>query len=77
VKQKGGKVVKAWAVEGDVDPALLQSNTFEMEWPPRSGKTVAFPEVDRARWFTLPQAMTSLNESQAELIVQLQRHLVP
>ena len=77
VKQKGGKVVTAWAVEGDCDPALLQSYTFEMKWPPRSGKTVAFPEVDRAQWFTLPEAMTRLNESQAELVVQLQRHLVP
>ncbi|MCP2938105.1 hypothetical protein NK983_35955, partial [Salmonella enterica subsp. enterica serovar Typhimurium] len=52
VKQKGGKIVYAWAVEGDFDPGTLQSNTFEMEWPPRSGQFRQFPEVDQAAWFT-------------------------
>ena len=56
VKQKGGKTVVAWAAEGDFDPASLTSNTFAMEWPPRSGKRAEFPEVDRAAWFDLATA---------------------
>jgi predicted NUDIX family NTP pyrophosphohydrolase len=56
VRQTGGKVVHAWAVEGDADPAALESNTFEMEWPPRSGRRQSFPEVDRAAWFDLEEA---------------------
>lgn len=55
VRQSGGKTVLAWAVEGDVDPAATVPGTFEMEWPPRSGRRTAFPEVDRVEWFT-PQA---------------------
>ncbi|MCZ8284079.1 MAG: NUDIX domain-containing protein, partial [Bacteroidia bacterium] len=51
VKQKGGKLVHAWAVEGDMDVAALQSNTFEMPWPPKSGKMQRFPEIDKAAWF--------------------------
>ncbi len=51
VRQKGGKVVRAWAAEGTFDPATLRSNTFTMEWPPRSGAEREFPEVDRAEWF--------------------------
>jgi predicted NUDIX family NTP pyrophosphohydrolase len=50
-RQPGGKVVRAWAIEGDWDPALIQSNTFETEWPPRSGRRLTFPEIDRAAWF--------------------------
>src|SRR5579859_7132586 len=53
VRQSGGKIVHAWAAEGDCDPAALRSNTFELEWPPRSGRRVAFPEIDRAGWFDL------------------------
>ena len=56
VRQAGGKVVHAWAVAGDFDPSLLVSNTFTMEWPPRSGRTQEFPEVDRAQWFGLDEA---------------------
>src|ERR1700744_1545961 len=56
VKQPGGKHVTAWAVEGDFDPAMLVSTTFEMEWPPRSGRKRAFPEIDRAEWFSPDEA---------------------
>jgi predicted NUDIX family NTP pyrophosphohydrolase len=67
VKQKGGKTVHAWACEGDfAGPAL--SNTFEMEWPPRSGKMREFPEVDRAEWFGVAEARRKINEAQAGFI---------
>jgi predicted NUDIX family NTP pyrophosphohydrolase len=56
VKQAGGKIVTAWAVEGDCDPSTLKSNTFSMEWPPRSGRKAEFPEVDRWAWFPLEEA---------------------
>ena len=56
VKQSGGKIVHAWAIEGDCDPAQLRSNLFSMEWPPKSGKTQEFPEVDRGAWFHIPEA---------------------
>ena len=56
VKQKGGKVVHAWAFEGDCDPATIQSNTFTMEWPPKSGQQKQFPEIDRAEFFDLATA---------------------
>ena len=55
-KQPGGKVVHVWAIEEDWDPADLQSNTFEMEWPPRSGRRQSFPELDRASWFGIAEA---------------------
>jgi predicted NUDIX family NTP pyrophosphohydrolase len=71
VTQRSGKVVTAFAVEGDLDPAALRSNTFEMEWPPRSGRTAAFPEVDRAEWFAPDQARERINPAQAELIGRL------
>lgn len=64
IKQKGGKTVYAWATEGDVDPTQIHSNTFEMEWPPRSGKKQAFPEVDKAEWFTLAVAKEKILEGQ-------------
>ena len=72
VKLKGGKVVLAYAVAGDLDPAAVRSNTFELEWPPRSGRTQAFPEVDRAEWFGLEQARAKLNPAQAELVDRLE-----
>lgn len=56
IQQKGGKIVYAWAVEGDIDHNAIVSNTFEIEWPPRSGKKQAFPEVDRAGWFDIETA---------------------
>ena len=57
---RGHKVVAAWAAEGDFEPAQLKSNTFEMQWPPRSGKTQSFPEIDRGDWFDLPRAAQKL-----------------
>ncbi|MDO8211908.1 NUDIX domain-containing protein [Conexibacter sp. CPCC 206217] len=71
VRQKGGKLVTAWALAGDLDPELIVSNTFEMEWPPRSGRTQAFPEVDRAGWFTLAQAREKLLPAQLPLLERL------
>lgn len=75
VRQASGKVVTAWAVEQDLDPAGLRSNTFEMEWPPKSGKTQAFPEVDRAGWFSLPDARVKLIPAQAALLERLVERL--
>lgn len=65
VKQKGGKLVRAWAAEHDFDPASLRSATFEMEWPPKSGRREHFPEVDRAAWFDLAAAREKINAAQA------------
>ncbi len=71
VTQKGGKVVVAWAVEGDIDESLVHSNTFRMEWPPRSGKMQDFPEVDKGAWFTVAEGMKRINPKQAVLIEEL------
>ena len=71
VKQKSGKVVTAFAVAGDLDPATLASNTFEVEWPPRSGRRQSFPEVDRAEWFDLDTAREKLNPAQAAFVDRL------
>jgi predicted NUDIX family NTP pyrophosphohydrolase len=71
VKQKGGKTVHAWAVQGDCDPAQLRSNSFKLQWPPKSGKWITVPEVDRAEWFTLDQAAAKINPAQAEFLVRL------
>jgi predicted NUDIX family NTP pyrophosphohydrolase len=73
VRQKGGKRVRAWALEGDLDAAAIASNTFELEWPPRSGRMIEVPEVDRAEWFTLEQAREKINPAQAELLDRLAR----
>lgn len=75
VRQTGGKVVAAWGVEGDVDPGSLRSNTFTVEWPPKSGRMRAFPEVDRAAWFTLEQARTKINPAQLPLLEELAEKL--
>jgi predicted NUDIX family NTP pyrophosphohydrolase len=75
VTQKGGKVVQAWAVEGDFDPAGLRSQTITIEWPPRSGRMQSFPEVDRAAWFTPDQARGRINPAQAALVDQLSQVL--
>jgi predicted NUDIX family NTP pyrophosphohydrolase len=75
IRQRAGKVVDAWAAEGDFDPAALDSNTFEMEWPPRSGRELEFPEVDRADWFALEDAKRKLLPAQAEFIDRLLEHL--
>ena len=75
VTQKSGKRVVAWAIEGDLDPASVVSNTFEIEWPPRSGRRASFPEVDRAEWFDVPTARTVINAAQAAFLDQLVRAL--
>ena len=71
IRQKGGKVVLAWAVEGECDPAKLRSNTFTMEWPPKSGKQAEFPEVDRAAWFAIGEAKEKILPSQLPLLDEL------
>lgn len=71
VQQAGGKLVHAWAFQGDFDPRDLRCNTFELEWPPRSGKKQSFPEVDRAAFFALPLARTKLNPAQVPLLDRL------
>jgi len=71
VRQRGGKVVTAWAAPGDLDPAAITSNTFTLEWPPRSGSRREFPEVDRAGWFGAAEARDKLLAAQAELIDRL------
>lgn len=75
IRQSGGKIVHAWAMEGDGDPASIKSNTFTMEWPPRSGRMQTFPEVDRAAWFTLEQARTKMLKSQLPFLDQLRQRL--
>ena len=71
VRQSGGKVVRAWAVEGDLDATALESNTFEMEWPPKSGTSVTFPELDRFEWFDLETARSKIVAAQAEFLDRL------
>jgi predicted NUDIX family NTP pyrophosphohydrolase len=71
VRQKSGKVVRAWALEGDLDPETVRSNHFEMEWPPRSGRRLQFPEVDRAAWFGLDAARAKINPAQAAFLDRL------
>ena len=71
VTQPGRKVVTAFALEGDFDPATLRSNTFEMEWPPKSGRKASFPEVDRAQWFSLETAREKILRGQRELVDRL------
>ncbi|HEY2299821.1 MAG TPA: NUDIX domain-containing protein [Jatrophihabitans sp.] len=71
VRQANGKVVTAWAVEGDLDAAAIVSNTFDLEWPPRSGRVQSFPEVDRAAWFDLESARPKLVKGQVELLDRL------
>ena len=71
IKQKNGKIVHAWAVEGDFDPATLNSNNFETEWPPKSGRMKSFPEVDRAQWFPPDAAKQKMLFGQAALVDEL------
>jgi predicted NUDIX family NTP pyrophosphohydrolase len=71
VRQKSGKVVRAWALQGDLDPETVHSNTFTMEWPPRSGRRQDFPEVDRAAWFSLAEARERINPAQAAFLDRL------
>ena len=70
-KQKSGKLVDAWAVEGDLDVERVRSNTFEMEWPPKSGNKQQFPEIDKAGWFPVATALEKINPGQAAFIHEL------
>lgn len=72
VRQSGGKTVHCWLAEGDCDPAALVSNSFEMEWPPRSGRLQQFPEVDRGAWFSLNEARRRINKAQARFLESLE-----
>jgi predicted NUDIX family NTP pyrophosphohydrolase len=72
IRQKSGKRVQAWALAGELDAGAIRSNTFELEWPPRSGRTQAFPEVDRAGWFGLDAARAKLNPAQAAFVDRLE-----
>ncbi len=74
-RQKGGKLVHAWAAEGDLDTATAESNTFEMEWPPGSGLRQAFPEVDRVEWFSAAEGRLRIKEPQAVFIDRLEAAL--
>ena len=75
IVQRSGKVVHAWAFEGDADPARLVSLTCGTEWPPRSGRIIEIPEIDRAAFFTLPDARVRINAAQAELLLRLEHTL--
>jgi predicted NUDIX family NTP pyrophosphohydrolase len=75
IRQKSGKRVAAWAFEGDCDPANLKSNTCEIEWPPRSGRRLEIPEIDRGRWFSIEEAKQYIREEQSPLLDNLWRAL--
>ena len=75
VKRPDGKLISAWAVEGDLDIAAFKSNTFEMEWPPKSGQKQTFPEIDRTAWMSLSDAQAKLHTGQIAFLEQLARHL--
>jgi predicted NUDIX family NTP pyrophosphohydrolase len=75
IVQRGGKRVSAWAAEGDLDATAIVSNTFTMQWPPRSGREQEFPEVDRAEWFALARAREKIVPAQAELLDRLAERL--
>jgi predicted NUDIX family NTP pyrophosphohydrolase len=75
VRQKGGKLVHAWALEGDLDPATSTSNTFTMPWPPGSATLAAFPEIDRVAWFEPPEARRRIKEAQAPFVDRLEEVL--
>lgn len=77
LKQPSGKIVHAWAVEAELDPAAVVSNTFQLEWPPRSGKTIEIPEVDRAGWFDIKTARDKLHRGQVPFLDALKRRLAP
>ena len=71
IRQKGGKLVEAWALEGDLDPATAHSNTFPMEWPPRSGRWITIPEIDRVEWFAPDEARRRIKDTQIPFIDRL------
>ncbi|MEU0105490.1 NUDIX domain-containing protein [Streptomyces sp. NPDC006251] len=74
VRQTGGKIVTAWAVEADLDPATIAPGTFRMEWPPRSGRLQEFPELDRVAWFGLDRARAVIVKAQAAFLDRLAEH---
>lgn len=76
VKQKSGKIIYAWAAHQDADPAMIISNTFEMEWPPKSGKKKSFPEIDKAAWFGIGDAKEKIVKGQEPLIAELENKLI-
>lgn len=71
VKLKSGKLVKAWALEKDIDATVIKSNTFLLEWPPKSGKKIEVPEIDRAGWFAIQEAKEKINTGQLPLLEEL------
>ncbi|MDP9329843.1 MAG: NUDIX domain-containing protein [Actinomycetota bacterium] len=73
IRQKSGKIVMAWALEGDLDPTTTVSNSFEMEWPPRSGQVREFPEIDQVAWFDLQSARVKIKAAQAPFLDRLER----
>jgi predicted NUDIX family NTP pyrophosphohydrolase len=75
VKQRSGKIVYAWALEGDIDPERVVSNTFELEWPPKSGKKQHFPEIDKGEWFGITAVKQKINKAQAALVVEVVKKL--
>jgi predicted NUDIX family NTP pyrophosphohydrolase len=75
-KQPGGKTIVAWACEGDFDPTLLKSNMFTLEWPPRTGRIVEFPEVDRAAWYSIDEAFMKISKGQKPIIAALEASVV-
>ncbi len=77
IRQAGGKLVLAWAIAADIEPATIRSNSFEMEWPPRSGKRRTFPEIDRGQWFTLGEGRKRINQAQLGLLDALAAAITP
>ncbi len=75
IQQKGGKIVHAWAFEGDCDPSAVKSNTFTMEWPPHSGRQMEFPEVDRAEFFSLAEARKKIKAGQEKFLAELENSM--
>ena len=75
IRQRSGKLVHAWAVRGDIDASSIASNTFSIEWPPRSGQQREFPEVDRGDWFTIAAAREKISAGQCGFLDQLQQYL--
>jgi predicted NUDIX family NTP pyrophosphohydrolase len=75
VRQAGGKLVHVWAIEADIDPSVVQSNSFPLEWPPRSGQVRQFPEVDRAAWFDLAEARSKIHKGQVALLDEMSSKL--
>jgi len=75
IKQPSGKLIAAWAFQGDCDPKAVNSNTFTLEWPPRSGRHQEFPEIDRAGWFTIEEAQVKITKGQAGFLAELRQIL--